>query len=312
MKKCTKCGKVHENNDMIYCNSCGGTLEHFDGEKRNLCPGCNNTILPGARFCNVCGRPSESGAPINGREFYDRYSAPRKMVETRSNKKIMALLTILIILVLVLVVAVVAMIAVRTDVDGIQQTNSVAVKDKAESKPVADTNTTKEEKTEDSENTENTPSSEGTAVQEEPAPQPAPQPKPVQPAPQPKPVEPPAPTKYEIEVSIDNYVQSFVLAMNYGDSSYMLDYVIPNSPIYRTQKEFIKNNWYEEYVDSYLVSDVTMENSNTCVVSAYEIYNVQRTGEVLKRTEQTATYRMKRDSDGYWKVYDFVGSVKTH
>ena len=44
----------------------------------------------------------------------------------------------------------------------------------------------------------------------------------------------------------------------------------------------------------------------------YEIYNVQRTGEVLKRTEQTATYRMKRDSDGYWKVYDFVGSVKTH
>ena len=92
----------------------------------------------------------------------------------------------------------------------------------------------------------------------------------------------------------------------------MLPYVILGSPIYNTQKNFIKNNWYEEYVDSYIIGDIKMEDQNTCVVSAYEIYNVWKPQQELTRVEQTATYRMKRDSDGIWKMYDFAGKVKNH
>ena len=140
-----------------------------------------------------------------------------------------------------------------------------------------------------------------------------------------QPVQPPAPqvvkpvapaipqvSKSDLELSVDYFVQSYVNAMNTGDSTYMLPYVIPGSPIYNTQKNFIKNAWYEEYIDSYIIGDVKMENENTCVVSVYEIYNVQKPGKNLVRTEQTAPYRMKRDSDGVWKMYDFAGQVKSH
>lgn len=124
---------------------------------------------------------------------------------------------------------------------------------------------------------------------------------------------PAAPSRSTLEVSVDNYVQSFVYAMTYSDSSYMQNYVIPGCPLYTTQANFIKNGWYEEYVDSYIVGDIKTEDPNTCVVSVYEIYNVRKSpDDSLKRTEQTATYRMKKDSDGYWKMYDFVGSVKSH
>ena len=119
-------------------------------------------------------------------------------------------------------------------------------------------------------------------------------------------------SKRELEKVADGYIQSYVDAMNTGDSTYMLPYVIPGCPLYNTQKNFIKNSFFEEYVDSYIIGDIKIEAKDTCVVSVYEIYNVSENGEPMKRVEQTATYRMKTDSDGMWKMYEFVGTVEAH
>lgn len=122
----------------------------------------------------------------------------------------------------------------------------------------------------------------------------------------------PAAADGELEKAIGNYLESYVKAMNTSDPSHMLPYVIPNCPLYNTQKNYVNNDYYEELLSFYICSEVQYEGNNSCVVSVHEVYNVKMADSPMYHHEQVATYRMKKDTDGIWKMYEFVGSVKNH
>ncbi len=116
----------------------------------------------------------------------------------------------------------------------------------------------------------------------------------------------------DIETAIKNYLESYVRAMNESDSTHMLPYVIADSPIYNMQKNYIKNKYREELLSFYITGEIKMEGENSCVVSVHEVYNVETPERPFSHHEQEATYRIKKDSDGKWKMYEFVGAVKNH
>ena len=120
----------------------------------------------------------------------------------------------------------------------------------------------------------------------------------------------PAATDGELEKAIGNYLESYVRAMNSSDPSHMLPYVIPNCPLYNTQKNYVNNDYYEELLSFYICSEVQYESDNSLVVSVHEVYNVKMADEPMYHHEQVATYRMKKDTDGLRKMYEFVGSVQ--
>ena len=78
------------------------------------------------------------------------------------------------------------------------------------------------------------------------------------------------------------------------------------------QKNYINNDYEEELLSFYICSEVNYESADSCVLSVHEVYNVTVPGEPMKHHEQVATYRMKKDTDGKWKMYEFVGGVKNH
>ncbi len=122
----------------------------------------------------------------------------------------------------------------------------------------------------------------------------------------------PASMEGELEKAIGNYLESYVKAMNTSDPSHMLPYVIPNCPLYNTQKNYVNNDYYEELLSFYICSEVQYEGESSCVLSVHEVYNVKMADEPMYHHEQVASYRMKKDTDGIWKMYEFVGSVKNH
>ena len=116
----------------------------------------------------------------------------------------------------------------------------------------------------------------------------------------------------EIETAIGNYLESYVKAMNSNDATHMLPYVISGSPIYEMQKNYVNNDYYEELLSYYITSEINMESETSLVVSVHEVYNIETPERPLYHHEQVATYRMKKDTNGIWKMYEFVGSVKNH
>lgn len=122
----------------------------------------------------------------------------------------------------------------------------------------------------------------------------------------------PAVESGELESAIGGYLRSYVKAMNESNPSYMEPYVIEDCPLYNTQKKYVNNDFYEELLSFYICSEVQMEGNDSCVLSVHEVYNVETPGTPLYHHEQVATYRMKKDKDGQWKMYEFVGSVKNH
>ena len=309
MRKCISCGAVSDSNTAFICNKCGGRIAEVRSEGNATCKNCGSPVEENAAFCAHCG-------------FKLGYDENKQYTQTErrqgENSLVIALIVVLIAL-MVFIMAFVAFTVVKrySNIPSGNNNEAFTVSDKtteSDMKKKAEAEATRRaEEARIAAEAEVARKAEEARIAAE-----------AEAARKAEEARIAAETearrnqdRAEIENVVDNYVYSYVQAINSGDSTYMLPYTMQGSSssnVYKTQSAFIKSGKYvyEEYLNSYLISDLKYENSDTCVASVYEIYNVQEPGGNLRRQEQTATYRMKRDSYSGWKVYEFVGSVKVH
>ncbi len=108
-----------------------------------------------------------------------------------------------------------------------------------------------------------------------------------------------------IEEAVGNYLESFILSVNTKDSSYMLPYVISSGPIYEMQKRYVANmDVHEELLHFSIEEIVCAEDEYECMATVFETYHITSNGKGTDYLEQTATYTLKKDFDGVWKVYE--------
>lgn len=67
MKHCTQCGQEAAGR---FCGACGATLKALP------CPGCGTELLPGTRFCNLCGAPARATRGAEPQEVGARSAGP--------------------------------------------------------------------------------------------------------------------------------------------------------------------------------------------------------------------------------------------
>ncbi len=307
------CGQITDNNNAIICTNCGGRMVDVSDNFVSSCPNCRASVSPDAAFCENCGY---------------RLKEERRVHHERnrgSNGVVISLAVVLIILLIVTAVMVTVVIMKKTPDNGNVKSADLSVQDssvtqndeeariaaEAEAARKAEEARIAAEAEAARKAEEARLAAEAEAARKAEAARIAAEAEAARKAEE----ERRNYDRVEIENVIDNFVYSYVQALNSGDSTYMLPYTMSgnsSSNVYNTQSKFIKTGTYvyEEYIESYLVSDLKYENADTCVVSVHESFNVQEKGGSLKPHKQTATYRMKRDSYGSWKVYEFVGSVK--
>lgn len=115
----------------------------------------------------------------------------------------------------------------------------------------------------------------------------------------------------EIETAIGKYLRGFVSAINSNDYSYLRDAVIANSPMESIQSAFILNN-YKESLTSYEILSKTKVDDYTYHVETREAYNITypEYPNKVNLLLQEASYIVKKDSDGVWRLYGFLNSVR--
>lgn len=102
-------------------------------------------------------------------------------------------------------------------------------------------------------------------------------------------------------------MKGFDDAMTYSDFSYICDYLLIDSPIYKAQEKYVLRN-ISEALDSYEIVDVIYSNSEECVVKTRETYYVQTQDEPLILLTQECQYVVVY-VNGEWKMRDFADSV---
>jgi hypothetical protein len=112
------------------------------------------------------------------------------------------------------------------------------------------------------------------------------------------------------EAVVEKYIKGYADAITNQDMSYIEDYLVYDSEIYKEQEDYIQKG-YEEVLKSYEIQDAEYDSSgNKCIIQTTETYSVQKPDEPLKLIVQTARYKLKKTSDG-WKMYAFDGNVKS-
>ena len=338
MKMCKKCGRMSENKNAMICNYCGGNLIVSSS---TVCENCGAVVDGSSSFCGNCGALIKANSePAYAMPYGTTYHAPEETAYMRESvdsgksdsKKTMIIAVSIIVAACIIALAIVAVSFLMNDKDSGSGSEDTATEENENKNGKDNTNeddtnaetspddSLADEKDNDNGN-ENQPRSDDKEEKEHEKPE-------NQQEDQDRKDEEPAPDDdYEAEEAqkqedfmllesvVDGYVNSFVTALNNRDSSYMLDYTIPGTSsnnVYKTQSEFIHKGKYiyEEYVDSYITSDIKYESSSTCVITVREIYNVVESDGTERRQVQEVNYRMKHDSYGNWKVYEFVGKVK--
>jgi len=61
---CSQC-KTENSVQSSFCANCGAKLPHkMSAASDNVCPRCGNAVVPGQRFCGICGSPVGAEQPV--------------------------------------------------------------------------------------------------------------------------------------------------------------------------------------------------------------------------------------------------------
>ena len=120
----------------------------------------------------------------------------------------------------------------------------------------------------------------------------------------------PDPSDY-VREAVGAYLYAFVNDVNAGSYSNMSLAVQPGSGMEQTQRSFLEkrsgDNIVEELRD-YSVESITRIDDNTYHASTIESYEIWMSADPPHSTlKQKCTYEVKKQSNGSWKVSDFVG-----
>lgn len=114
-----------------------------------------------------------------------------------------------------------------------------------------------------------------------------------------------------VREAVGAYLNAFVSDVNRGTYDSMARAVQPGSKMERTQRSFLEkrddDNITESLLD-YSVTSLNKINDDTFHVSTEEFYEIWMDAYPSHSTlKQRCTYVVKKQSDGSWKVCDFVG-----
>lgn len=284
---CPTCGAAMPEG-YAFCTNCGGTMTgaaaaKAPGAPETVCQNCGASVPAGNRFCIACG------APMGG-----------TMPQPKRKKSYTGVWVALICLLLGLVALFAALFftGALDDMLGIDREETeerdrrddddeergASSRNKSEAAAEADD----EDDKEDAEETE-TPSPEPTASQ--------------------------APSvEGDVRIAVNNYLSAFIQDINAGQYSQLYSYVQAGSPMESSQKDFIAKsapqNLNETLLDSQIES-VSKQNDSTYYVTVLEHYEVRGNADPYHWwVKQRCTYQVNLQSDGSWKIANFVGSIQ--
>ncbi len=110
------------------------------------------------------------------------------------------------------------------------------------------------------------------------------------------------------EAVVEAYMEGFDDAMTYSDFSYISDYLLEDSNIYKSQEKYVTRD-ITETLDSYEIVSVSYYGDDECIVTTRETYYVQMAGEPLQLLTQECQYIVVKDNDK-WKLTDFAAPVE--
>lgn len=113
----------------------------------------------------------------------------------------------------------------------------------------------------------------------------------------------------DISALIGNYLKNYINAMNKHDYSYIESYVVPGGSVEKEVKPYIMKDIQEKLL-SHEIINKEFKDSNTCIVTTRETYEVQNHNEPLHMRVLEGKYEVKKQSDGKWKILNFADLYK--
>ena len=117
--------------------------------------------------------------------------------------------------------------------------------------------------------------------------------------------------EFAAEAAVVNYQKAYIKDIQSGSYTELYAVVELGSKMEETQKKFIKNcDLYEELLDCMYCENKKIDAS-TYHITVIEEYYVQSYESGTEYTlKQKCTYEVRKQSDGTWKVADYVGLVE--
>ena len=316
--KCRGCGR-ELSADVKFCKYCGTPVEPYAGPEYIQCPVCGSQVGPGHSFCTICGAPLGQNGPGY---FYPPEQENKAEPEPTPPKHNHTVALVVVIVLLVVVALVAAFVAVHTitDQEPSESTSDEIVSDETTSRedqePSVSNNIIvthqkdgksgedrKEDKDrekdkdkdknifgtitinrDDKDKTKDTSDSDS---------------------------KPNADALPAVQNTVDNYLDAFIQDVNAGRYNAMYSYVESGSEVEESQKRFIDNSKaYEDLVGAEFLS-YEQTGDDIYHITVLEEYDVNLIDEdVQYYLKQKCTYRVNKQSDGTWKVADFVGDIQ--
>lgn len=113
----------------------------------------------------------------------------------------------------------------------------------------------------------------------------------------------------EPEKLMKEYLPACVKAINNHDFSYIEKYMVKDGPVYKENKEYIKNNFTEEFLSCKII-DIKYPTKDSCIVHLTETYKIQNNKEPLHMRTLESYYKLLKQSDGSWQVYSYPKDMK--
>ncbi|WP_238883329.1 VWA domain-containing protein [Clostridium sp. YIM B02551] len=113
----------------------------------------------------------------------------------------------------------------------------------------------------------------------------------------------------EISGLIGNYLRNYIKAINNHDYSYIESYLVPGGGVEKEVKPYIMNDIQEQLLSLEIINK-EFKDSDTCIVTTRETYEVQNHDDPLHMRVLEGKYEVKKQSDGKWKILNFADLYK--
>ena len=267
-----------------------------------FCTGCGNELRGDAAFCTVCGKrvaPEPDGTQLRQNHGFGGFSGPEpedplpdpKPPRPRGNGvlyAIIGLLTVLLIAAIVIIATgVLAPDRAKDDED-----------DRADPSPSASVAE---------------PEQDSAKGQGEPEDEPSPTVEPGESGGGAANTTPTSGEKQAVTDLLDGFYDAFIDDVNDGSYYWLDDYVQRGSPMEAELRKFLvgcaeREQW--EALLRYEIQSWSKTDENTILVTVAELYDVKQNVEPYYWwIDQKCVYRVCRQSDGSWKVYEYAEDI---
>ena len=118
----------------------------------------------------------------------------------------------------------------------------------------------------------------------------------------------------DAKIAVANYLSAFVTDVNNERYDQLRAYLQPGSSMESIQMDFLakiaEKDQRETLLDSQ-ITDVRMQTADCYYVTSVETYEIRENAEPYHWwVKQRCTYQVNRQSDGSWRIANFVGKIE--